>query len=364
MRELLVGDKVLDHQMSDDVGSIEAIPWPNGPPPRRLLAIRMHAMGDVAITLPYICAVQRLLPDTLIDFVTLGQNRDLPRALRILRHVDGLGGGRRERWQLLMAPLLLARLLTRRYDVVLDLQNNRVSRTIRRAVAPRAWASFDRYSPLSAGERTRRTIAAAGFSLARVEAALPLRDPDAGLAILQNAGWDRSSELVILSPAGAFPSRNWPLERYAEFATRWQRGRTAQFAVLGLANLHRKAIARKAALGSRLLDLAGRTSPSEALAIVQRAALVLTEDCGLMHLAWISGVPTLALFGSSQHVWSTPLGQHTVCLHSGDLACGGCMDRTCRYGDVHCLNRYTADYVVERALALVERSSRLATKII
>jgi ADP-heptose:LPS heptosyltransferase len=248
--------------------------------------------------------------------------------------------------------------------VVLDLQNNRVSRTIRRAVAPRAWAAFDRDSPVSAGERTRRTIAAAGFSLPHVEAVLPLREPDAGLEILQSAGWDQSCELVILSPAGAFPSRNWPLERYAEFAERWQRRGPAQFAVLGLESLRQKAAALKTALGDRLLDLVGRTTPAQALAIVQRAALVVTEDCGLMHLAWVSGVPTVALFGSSRHVWSTPLGAHTVCLHSGDLPYGACMDRACRYGDVHCLSRYSADDVVGHARALVERSAALATKII
>jgi heptosyltransferase-2 len=78
----------------------------------------------------------------------------------------------------------------------------------------------------------------------------------------------------------------------------------------------------------------------------------------------VSGVPTLALFGSSRHVWSAPLGDHTMCLHSGDLECGSCMEPTCRYGDVHCLTRYSAEHLVERAAALLARASTLPVKIV
>src|SRR5262249_43807458 len=158
-------------------------------------------------------------------------------------------------------------------------------------------------------------------------------------------------------------SRNWPIDRYAHFAKLWKQRRSAQFAIMGLASLGTKATALHASLGGYLLNLVGKTTPSQALAIVQRASLVLTEDGGLMHMAWVSGVPTLALFGSSRHVWSAPLGEHTLCLHSGDLECGACMEPTCRYGDVHCLTRYGAEGVVEHAVALLARASALPVKI-
>src|SRR4029077_10680441 len=73
--------------------AISARPWRRAEPPARILAIRMQAMGDVVITLPYLRALQRLLPDTVIDFVTRFEHRDIPRAVRLFRHVDGLGGG-------------------------------------------------------------------------------------------------------------------------------------------------------------------------------------------------------------------------------------------------------------------------------
>jgi ADP-heptose:LPS heptosyltransferase len=339
-----------------------ARPWRSAWPPSRILAIRLQAFGDVVATLPYLRALQSALPHASIDLVTRREDADLPGAVRLFRHVEALGGGRHERTQLLALSMLLPRLVARRYDVVLDLQNNRVSRAIRRAVAPRAWASFDTQSLVHGGERIRRTIDAAGFPLACIEAALPLRDPDLGLSVLREAGWDPSRELVVLSPAGAFPTRNWPIERYARFAQLWRECRPAQFVILGLPRVSDKAAALQSALGNGLLNLVGKTTPSQALGVVQRASFVLAEDCGLLHMAWTSGVPTLALFGSSRHVWSAPLGEHTRCLHSGDLPCGSCMEATCRFGDVHCLTRFTPEFVAEQALALIEQASKIGTK--
>jgi len=350
--------------MTDPHVSTPAVPWRGAEPPKSVLAIRLQALGDVVITLPYLRALRYSLPGTDIDFLTRQEDGSIPRALRLFRSVEELRGGRSERCQLLLTPLIAPRLVARRYDVVLDLQNNRVSRTIRRLIRPRAWALFDRESPVAAGERTRRTIEAAGFPLPRVDAFLPLRNPNLGLDVLRHAKWDSTRDLIVLSPAGAFASRNWPIERYARFADLWRRRHSAQFAILGLTSLREKAAVLQARLGDDLLNLVGETTASQAFAIVQRASLVLTEDCGLMHMAWATGVPTLALFGSSRHVWSAPLGDHAGCLHSGDLACGACMAPMCRYGDIHCLTRYSAEYVVDRAEALIARAATTPMKVV
>jgi len=238
---------------------------------------------------------------------------------------------------------------------VADLQRNRVSRFVRRVLRPPAWSEFDRYSPRHVGERTRLTLEALGVRLPPVYPELRLKRENVGLARLRDAGWS-GGDLVVLNPAGGFPTRNWPLANYLAFADLWtaRRAHEDQFVVLGTTQLRAKADYLKAALGDRLLDLVGRTSASEAFDILRRATLVVSEDSGLMHLAWVAGAPTLGLFGSSRHVWSAPHGNYSVCLHSGDLLCGACMDSECRFGDVHCLTRYTPERVVQTALDLLE----------
>lgn len=282
---------------------------------------------------------------------------DIPKSLVLFDHVFEIGGARVARRQLLSALTRLPRLWVRRYDVVIDLQRNRISRIVRRLLMPPSWSEFDRFSPALAGERTRRTIEAIGLGTLHVTPDLQLKDPNAGLDRLRSAGWDGASELVVLNPAGAFLHRNWPVESYLAFCRAWteRRGVPAQFLLLGDQRIEAKAAQVRHALGYRVIDLTGQTTPREAFAILRRATLVLSEDSGLMHMSWVNGVPTVGLFGASRWVWARPHGSYTELVGTCRELDGTCMDGTCRAGPRSCLAQQPPGPVVEVALRLLER---------
>jgi ADP-heptose:LPS heptosyltransferase len=185
---------------------------------------------------------------------------------------------------------------------------------------------------------------------------LILRDPGRGWRKLTAAGWDGTSELVVLNPAGAFPGRNWPLERYREFAERWASHRgSVRFLLLGQSKIAPKAQWLAASLGTRAISLVGHDTPGEAFAMLRHARLVVSEDSGLMHMSWAAGTPTIALFGASRWVWAQPQGNYceaVVTCRAGD---GICMAGTCRAGPESCLATLQAAPVVDLGLALLER---------
>ena len=335
---------------------IQCIPWRRGLPPRRILAIRLQAMGDVVITLPYLQSLRNHLPGTYIDFLTRKEVDDIPRNLKLFRRVFSLGGGRNFKKQNLSALLKLPILWRQHYDAVIDLQNNPLSRWVRKALHPPAWSEFDRFSPIPAGERTRLTIEALGLGAVAISP-LVLKNETPGMELLAAQGWKTGQPLVVLNPAGFFPTRNWPLDNYVHFARLWLERESAmtRFLVLGTATLQKRIHYLKQELGDALIDLAGKTTPAEAFSILKRVTLVLTEDSGLMHMAWVAGAPTVALFGSSRSDWSAPPGERSLCLHSADLLCGQCMEPECRFGDVHCLTRYTPQLVFEKAITLIRQ---------
>jgi ADP-heptose:LPS heptosyltransferase len=144
------------------------------------------------------------------------------------------------------------------------------------------------------------------------------------------------------------------LENFASFAKLWlQQFPGTQFLVLGTSFIGAKADYVKDQLGEHAITIIDQTTPSEAFAIIQEVKFILSEDSGLMHMGWASGIPTLTLFGSTRSDWSKPLGPHSSYLDSSDLPCGNCMQETCRYGDVHCLTRYDAKAVFEYAKELM-----------
>ena len=345
---------------------VECRPWRTASPPRRVLAIRYQAVGDTIITLPYLLDLKRRHPHIELHFMTLDSADSVPRAVEFFDKVITIRGGRGARMQFLHALLALPRLWWQRYDVVIDLQNHRWSRIIRRLVAPAAWSAFDRFSPRPHGERARQTIDAIGPW--RVALDTDLRVPGGeqrAAKLLRAHGWKDDHELVVLNPAGYGSSRSWPLESYCEFAQAWRRLRNprTQFVLLLLPALRHKAEVIAAALGEYCIDLTGRAGQVDAFCILRQCALVLTEDSGLGHMAWVQRVPTLALFSSSRRDWSAPQGSWSDCLDSSDLACGPCGQSVCRFGDNRCLTRYEPRFVVARATALLDAQHGLRAAV-
>jgi heptosyltransferase-2 len=341
-------DDVNGSQFSHAVPDIPAKPWRGSDMPKRILVIRLKATGDMVATLPYIQFFKKSLPkDTKIDFLTLEEVAGIPRNLDLFDNVYAIVGKKRSyKKQLLHAVLMLPQLFLQRYDVVIDLQNNELSRLVRQALRPKAWADYDRFSAIPGGDRYRLTIEAIGLGPNKADNNFTLKPVTGVIELLKQNGWNGISDLVIINPAGAFATRNWPLSNYGEFIKLWlhQSPRT-QFLIMGVGTMAEKATYLKQIAGDHLIDLVNKTSVEQAFAIVQKAKIVLSEDSGLMHMAWASGVPTMALFGGTRSDWARPLGRHTDFVDSSDLSCGNCMLKICKYGDNHCITRYTPEFI-------------------
>lgn len=337
--------------------SIPAKPWRSSAPPKKILAIRLQATGDTVITLPYLQHLRKILPpSTQIDFLTREECESIPKHLLLFNNVYSIKGGRNFKKQFAYTLLLLPKLMLQDYDIVIDLQNNLLSKIVRTGLRPKAWSCFDRYAPLSAGERTRLTIEATGLGDISMDTQFSLDQTIRADLILHRNGWTENNELVVVNPAAAFVTRNWPMQNYLAFARLWlSKFPDTRFLFLGTALLKEKANYFENNLGPYTINLIEKTTPAEAFGILQKAKLVLSEDSGLMHMSWVSGVPTLALFGATRSDWARPLGNHSSFLDSTDLECGSCMLETCKFGNVFCLSRYSPEMVFRSALELLKK---------
>jgi len=337
--------------------------WQSESFPQRILIIRLQALGDVAITLPYVQSLKEKLPaGTKLHFLTRNEVKDIPGSIKLYDRIYSIGGGRNVKLQLLRLLLLLPKLKINKYDIVIDLQRNKLSRFARRFLNPAAWSEIERFSVTSAGDKYKKGIEAIDLCSISLKTGLQLKNPEAGITKLKNAGWNPANKLVVLNPAGAFSTRNWEIENYVKYAELWKtKFPDTQYLILGLKSISKKSLFLKKMLKDDLIDLVNGagTTVEETLAIINKSFFVLTEDSGLMHIAWVSGIPTLTLFGSTRSDWSAPQGEHSLCLNSSDLECGNCLLEVCKYGDVHCLTRYTPEFVFEKSIGLLKRIGKL-----
>ncbi|MBI1803498.1 MAG: glycosyltransferase family 9 protein [Ignavibacteriae bacterium] len=321
--------------------------------------IRLHAVGDVAITIPYCQGLRNRFPSAQIDLLTREDIAPLASALTLFDNVRTFPYCSSRYGRLYHTLRNSWEFPKHGYNIVLDLQGNWITKMIRRSLVPKIWCQFDRYSPLSAADRVRATLHEIGLD---VEPSCALRFENKyemkAQVLLRENGWNEHASLIVLNPAGLWKTRNWQIENYVSLANLWLRHHDTQFIIVGTPRIAEHARYLQEHLGKNLIDLVSKTSLAEAFCLLQYSAAMVTEDSGLMHMAWASGIPTVVLFGSTDHRQSRPIGTHVRCFHSGDLPCGDCGQPTCRYDDVHCLTRFEPHMILETLQQLLDTASQ------
>ncbi len=154
---------------------------------------------------------------------------------------------------------------------------------------------------------------------------------------------------AILAPGAIYgPANRWPADRFMALG----RALAARgLAVLVCGGEADRAVCDEVAAGiPGAASRAGATSLGEQAALCERAALVVSNDSGLAHLAAAVGAPTVALFGSTSSSWTAPLGTRVRVVQRAPV-CAPCFQRTCAIGTV-CLTRIEVAHVLHAADAL------------
>ena len=99
-------------------------------------------------------------------------------------------------------------------------------------------------------------------------------------------------------------------------------------------------------------NLAGETTLAEFIDLTAACRLFLTNDSGGMHVASALGVPTVAVFGSTNDVTTGPTGPLARVVRE-QVECAPCLKRECPI-DHRCMTRLSADKVARAALELVK----------
>ncbi len=333
--------------------------WDKTELPKKILAIRLQALGDTFIALSYLQYLRENLPtNTIIDFVVRDEFKNIPHNLILFNNVYIIKGGNPIKRQLFNVLRYAFRIRKQKYDVVLDLQNNEVSKLMRKIANPFCFVEFDRYSPIHACKRNINTINLAGFIKASEGYNFKFKNPEYGKKTLINLGY-QNERLILLNPAGAYVNRNWPTQNYITLAKliQIQYQNKVKFLFLGVSKIQEKVQEIKKALGDCVIELINKTSEIEAFNLIQHIDLCITEDGALMHMAYLSKKPTVILLGSSRSDWLDPKLPHTFCFNSNDLACGNCMQATCKLATNECMTRIQPQQVFDNAIELLNSNS-------
>ena len=177
---------------------------------------------------------------------------------------------------------------------------------------------------------------------------------DAGLARFAAEGI--ASPVVGLSPGAAYgDAKRWLPERFAESAVCVAReigGHVALFGSAAESDLCETIRGHIQVSGVSATNHAGATSLGEYIERAAACAVYITNDSGAMHIASALEVPTVAVFGATNHITTGPTGSLARVVRR-DVECSPCLLRECPI-DHRCMKAVEATMVVDAALSLLQ----------
>jgi lipopolysaccharide heptosyltransferase I len=369
---------------------------------RKILLIKLSALGDVVHTIPVLNKLRRRYRGAQLDWLVT------PAIAELLRHnpaITNIIEFEREAWSTpwRLAPFasyakLAARLRAARYDLVVDMHGQFRTAALTLATGAPARIGFDRprarvwgASPRRFSEQARKHawqgaregswlaythhIPVPTLDLHAVDRYLNVgpilgldREPaDFSFPIPQSAlsrvetllaehGADRAG-VAVMAPGTIWETKHWGSDKFAKVAEHFL---SKGLAVILIGSQRERVVCEQVAeLVPGVIDLAGMTSLSELAALIQRSAICVTNDSGPMHLAVALDRPVISIFGPTDPVWIGPYKRADAVLHA-DLECSPCYLRKlkdCRH-DHTCMRNVSAPAVIERAERILVASRK------
>ncbi len=154
-----------------------------------------------------------------------------------------------------------------------------------------------------------------------------------------------------LCPGAEFgASKRWPSRHYASVANQ-KLSEGWQVWIFGSKNDAAVAEEIQALTEDRCVNLAGKTSLTEAIDLLSVTQAVVSNDSGLMHIAAALQRPLVAVYGSSSPRFTPPLGEKVKILDL-NLDCSPCFKRECPLLHHHCLENLEPGQVLRALDAL------------
>ena len=173
--------------------------------------------------------------------------------------------------------------------------------------------------------------------------------------------------IFAIAPAAAYgPAKEWPAENYGALIDLLARREDAEVVLVGAPSERAKCEEVAAASKAGAMVAAGHTNIGELIALLSLCDGFIGNDSGCMHLAGALGIPTVAIFGSTNPNRTGPLGPKTRVIYR-KLECSPCLARTCRFGHYNCLTQIEPAELADamaamRALDEIENPRRLRTR--
>jgi lipopolysaccharide heptosyltransferase I len=331
----------------------------------KILIIKPSSLGDVIHALPFLKAVKDSFPDAQVDWAI---SKNLKGILEGNPLIHELISFDKESWKdIKNLPQTLSEitglrkfLKSKRYDLAVDLQGLLRSGLITFFTPASTKIGFkharegSRYfydkkisdnGAVHAVDKCLEVAAAIGAKSKKI--GFPLHtDAKAREKITQLT--DNVSEYIVIVPSARWATKRWPAEYFSSLikkipcpcviaGTKADRALAHEIIQQTISRDQRTKTSlspdKKAESNNTIIDLSGRTTLKELVALIDGAKAVVSNDSGPMHIAAALNKPVVALFGPTDPAKTGPYGwqkHKNMKVIRTTVPCSPCRKKRCR----------------------------------
>lgn len=346
-------------------------------PVRKVLIIRLSAIGDIVMASGLIPALKQRFPSAQIVWLA---DTGLTSLLENHTELHGVISWDKNAWRSLLKSgrlialarevLLLSKALRAHdFDLVIDAQGLLKSGLLAFLSGASRKVSFwsNEYGHLFSDEVLKRDFddlrmsseyrqiaSFLGCDDSNYKLGLMPSHSDRTLAreLISDRDFDGSTPIVAVAPFTTRPQKHWPMHYWPELIKRFVESGWNVVMLGGPADKQlASSIESDANVSDCLLNLVGKTSLIQSYAVIEQASALVGVDTGLTHMGVAANTPTVAIFGSTCP-YLEPLSSKSIVIYEG-LACSPCHRKPTCGGSHDCLSQITPQRAYESVEAML-----------
>lgn len=346
---------------------------------KKILVVRMSAMGDIVMASPILQSLKSLYPDAKISWAVQPEFADVLQGHDLLDEIIVVPKGKWKKafktfqwWSLWQEIRAFKRdIRAKKFDLAIDLQGLAKSGAIVK------WSEARRKFGLNSREGSQRWMdkvvdgnAVDGELISSEYQAMAQFLGDMRLDFSMNLpsklntpNWENIQSLLgenymVFCPFTTRPQKHWFNKSWQQLAKILPLGaqvpagekESFKIAVLGGPGDIEAAEDLMQSMPENVVNLVGKTSIQEAIAVIRHSSGVIGVDTGLTHMGIAENKPTLALFGSTLPYSDTRSGKSKVLYQKMD--CSPCRRNPTCEGRFDCMQSLTPELVANEWLKL------------
>ena len=328
----------------------------------KILFVTLSNIGDVILTLPSLDYVRAAFPGAEITVIVGPRPAQIfvnnPAIKRLV--VYDKQAPRKEKKALLCA------LKKEGFDLIIDLRNSIFGWLLPAQFKTSCWMPVpagithmkDRhlYKTHNTLRRMRYEVTGApGKSLS-----IPQEDAAYVEAFLKGHSIKAGDAIVVIAPGARSHTKRWSQDKFVSLIQALKKEYGAAVVLVGDHDdvFIAQAIEKKAQ--GTCINLAGSTTLTQLAALLQRAALLITNDSAVLHLGSYLDMPCVAIFGISNEAKYGPWGK-VASVAKKDIVCRPCEKAQCRFGTLECMSLINVEDVLRQARKVMAPASLLQT---